>query len=42
MSQRCYEQLQAAEWEPFGGFLLMPDQAIKRYHDCRETGGGLW
>ena len=42
MSQRCYEQLQEAQWEPFGGFLLMPDKAVQRYHDCRETGGGLW
>lgn len=42
MSQRCYEELQAKEWKPFGGFLLMPDKAIQRYHDCRETGGGLW
>lgn len=31
MSQRCYEQLIAKQARPFGGYLLLPDNAKKRY-----------
>ena len=31
MPQRCYEQLVSKQARPFGGYLLMPDNAKKRY-----------
>lgn len=40
MSQRCYEQAQSRRWSPFGGYLIMPDKPVQRYHDRRQSGGG--
>ena len=40
MSRRCYEQLVSRRFAPFGGYLLMPDKPIERFHDRRQSGGG--
>ncbi len=42
MSQRCYEQLQNKQWQPFGGYLIMPDKPVERYHDRLLSGGGYF
>lgn len=42
MSQRCYETLQRTQFRPFGGYLLMPDKPIERFHDRRRSGGGYY
>jgi hypothetical protein len=42
MSQRCYEALQAKQWQPFGGYLIMPDKPVERYHDRVASGGGYF
>ena len=40
MSRRCYDQLQAKQWQPFGGYLIMPDKPVERYHNRLQSGGG--
>lgn len=40
MSQKCYDQAQSRRWAPFGGYLIMPDKPVQRYHDRRASGGG--
>ena len=42
MSRRCYDQMQARQWRPFGAYLLMPDKPVERYHDRRQSGGGYY
>lgn len=42
MSQRCYEALQNRQWQPFGGYLIMPDKPIERYYDRVAMGGGYF
>jgi hypothetical protein len=42
MSQKCYEQAQAKSWSPFGGYLIMPDKPVERYHDRIVSGGGYF
>lgn len=42
MSQRAYEELQSERWQPFGGYLIMPDKPVERFHDRRISGGGYW
>lgn len=42
MSERCYEQLQNRQWQPFGGYLIMPDRPVERYHDRLASGGGYF
>lgn len=32
MSQRCYETLQAKQFRPFGAYVLMPDEPVRRYN----------
>lgn len=39
MSQRCYDQLQKTQCEPFGGFLLAPDKMVERYDRITQGGG---
>ena len=41
ISQRAYDQLQKAKWEPFGAFLLTPDKMQERY-DRITSGGGYF
>lgn len=38
MSQRAYEEHR--DWQPYGGYLLMPDRAAQRFEDRRVSGGG--
>ena len=40
MSEKCYEVAQSSRWAPFGGYLIMPDKPVERYHDRRQSGGG--
>jgi hypothetical protein len=42
MSQRGYEQLQDRQWKPFGGYLIMPDKPVERYHNRVVSGGGYF
>lgn len=42
MSIKCYNQLQQRQWQPFGGYLIMPDKPVERFHDRRVTGGGYF
>lgn len=42
MSRRCYEALRRNNFAPFGGYLLLPDKPVERYHDRRKSGGGYW
>ena len=42
MSQRAYEQLQNKQWQPFGGYLIMPDKPVERYHNRIVSGGGYF
>lgn len=40
MSQKCYEIAQSNRWQPFGGYLIMPDKPVERYHNRLQSGGG--
>lgn len=40
MSQRAYEEHR--DWQPYGAYLLMPDQPAKRFEDRRMSGGGYF
>lgn len=42
MSRRCYEALQNRQWQPFGGYLIMPDKPVERFHDRVASGGGYF
>ena len=42
MSRKCYDSLQRSQFRPFGGYLLMPDKPIERFHDRRQSGGGYY
>lgn len=42
MSQRAYEQLQNKQWSPFGGYLIMPDKPVERFHNRIVSGGGYF
>lgn len=37
MSQACYEQLQRRQCQPFGGYVLMPNEPEKRYGNWLEN-----
>jgi hypothetical protein len=42
MSRSGYDELQNEGWKPFGGYLIMPDKPIERYHDRVVSGGGYF
>ena len=42
MEHAVYEQYQAMQFRPFGGYALRPDKPVERWEDQRITGGGLW
>lgn len=41
MPQSTYEKLRATQFDPFGGYVLLPDQAQERY-DRVYSGGGYY
>lgn len=40
MPQKTYESLQKNQFDPFGGYLIMPDKAADRFHDRVSSMGG--
>jgi len=42
MPPEIYRKYQANQFSPFGGYLLMPDKPVERFHDRRMTGGGYY
>lgn len=42
MLPEVYKRYQANQFAPFGGFLLMPDKPVERFHDRRQSGGGYF
>lgn len=42
MTRRAYNELQSERWQPFGGYLIMPDKPVERYHDRVASGGGYF
>jgi len=42
MSRKCYDAFQSRQWQPFGGYLIMPDKPVERYHDRLASGGGYF
>jgi len=36
MSRRCYEELQRTQAQPFGGYVLLPDDPVQRFVDWRK------
>jgi hypothetical protein len=42
MTRKAYDELQSERWQPFGGYLIMPDKPVERYHDRVASGGGYF
>jgi hypothetical protein len=42
MSERAYDAAQNRRWSPFGGYLIMPDKPVERYHNRIVSGGGYF
>ena len=42
MTRKAYDELQSEQWQPFGGYLIMPDKPVERYHDRVASGGGYF
>jgi hypothetical protein len=42
MSEKAYNELQSERWKPFGGYLIMPDKPVERFHNRLESGGGYF
>lgn len=42
MLPEVYNKYQAMQFKPFGGYLLMPDKPVERFHDRRISGGGYF
>ena len=42
MPRANYEAYQRNQFAPFGGYLLMPDKPVERYHNRVVSGGGYF
>lgn len=40
MPRKVYDALVKTRYEPFGAYLLLPDDPVKRYHQRTQSGGG--
>jgi hypothetical protein len=42
MPRANYEAYQRNQFAPFGGYLLMPDKPVERFHNRVVSGGGYF